>query len=238
MNPFKEVIRSAVRRAGFEIIPRWRLAQFSLDRHIEMLFKRLEVDFVIDVGANVGQFGEMLRRDIGYRGPILSFEPQHDVAQELRAKARTDANWQVMEMALGENPGQQELNVCASTTFSSFKDPDPKGRSAASQVVTRRDLVEIRRLDSFPVVKGARIYLKMDTQGFDTEVIKGATRLLDQVVAVQTEVAFIPLYKDVPDWQESVETFRRLGFVVSGFFSVSHDEAARLVTCDCLLVRE
>lgn len=238
MKPFKEIVRSAVRGAGFEIIPRWRLAQFSLDRHIRMLFKRLEVDFVIDVGANAGQFGEMLRRDVGYRGPILSFEPQHDVAQTLRAKARTDGNWRVMEVALGESDGRLELNVCASTTFSSFKDPDPKGKFVASQVVTGRDLVEIRRLDSFPVVKGARIYLKMDTQGFDLEVIKGATGLLDRVVAVQTEVAFIPLYKDVPDWQESVATFRRLGFAVSGFFSVSHDEAARLVTCDCLLVRE
>ena len=238
MNPLKEVVRSAVRGAGFELIPVWRLGQFSLDRHIRMLFKRLEVDFVIDVGAHSGQFGEMLRRDVGYRGPILSFEPQHDVVQALHAKARTDGNWQVMEMALGESPGRHELNVCASTTFSSFKDPDPKGRSAASQVVTRRDLVEIRRLDSFPVARGARIYLKMDTQGFDLEVIKGATGLLDGVVAVQTEVAFIPLYKDVPDWHESVATFRRLGFVVSGFFSVSHDDAARLVTCDCLLVRE
>jgi FkbM family methyltransferase len=238
MNPLKSIIRLAARRAGFELIPHWRLGQFAFDRHVRDLFHRLKVDFVLDVGANTGQFVEMLRRDIGYEGPVLSFEPQHDVAQVLRAKALKDGNWDVRQVALGAMPGQLTLNVCASTTYSSFKDPDPKGRSAASQVVTRRDLVEICRLDSFDDVKGSRIYLKMDTQGFDLEVVKGATGLLDRIVAVQTEVAFIPLYKDVPDWRESIETFRRLGFVVNGFFSVSHDQEDRLVTADCLLVRE
>lgn len=238
MNPIKALIRLAAHRAGFEIIPRWRVRQFALDQHMLGLFRRLKIDSVIDVGANAGQFGEMLRRDIRYEGPILSFEPQQDVARALHAKARKDRHWDVVEMALGAASGQLQLNICASTTYSSFKDPDPKGRSAASQIVTRRDLVEIRRLDSFTDVRGSRIYLKMDTQGFDLEVVKGATALLDRIVAVQTEVAFIPLYKDVPSWHESVETFRRLGFVVSGFFPVSHDDAGRLVTADCLLVRD
>ena len=238
MKALKTALRSAARRAGFELIPHWRLDQYPLDRHITVLFETFKIDYVIDVGANEGQFGEMLRRDVGYRGPILSFEPQHDVAETLRVKAAADGNWIVVQNALGQRAGRLEINVCASQTFTSFKSPDPSARTASSQAITRRESVEIRRLDSFEIPAHARVYLKIDTQGFDLEVIRGATGVLDRVLTVQTEVAFIPLYKDVPDWRESVDVLGELGFVVSGFYSVSHDEAGRLITGDCLLVRK
>ena len=238
MKALKSAILAAARRAGFELIPHWRLDQYPLDRHIKVLFHTFKIDYVIDAGANEGQFGEMLRRDVGYRGPILSFEPQQDVARALRLKAAADGNWKVVQNALGQQAGRLEINVCASRTFSSFKSPDPTARSAASQAITGRESVEIRRLDSFEIPEHARVFLKIDTQGFDLEVMKGATGVLNRVLAVQTEVAFIPLYKDVPDWRESVHVLGELGFVVSGFYSVSHDEAGRLITGDCLFVRK
>ena len=223
--------------AGFEFIPHWRLDQYPLDRHIKVLFRRFKIDYVIDAGANEGQFGQMLRRDVGYRGPILSFEPLQEVARALRVKAAADGNWQVVQNALGST-GRTARSEClrvADVLVFQVARSDRTVRSVSSDHQAR-----VCRDPAPRFIRGSRACSRLSENrhaGFDLEVIRGATGVLNRVLAVQTEVAFIPLYQDVPDWRESVDLLGELGFVVSGFYSVSHDEAGRLITGDCLLVR-
>src|ERR1700730_646638 len=79
--------------------------------HLRRLFEFLNIDCVFDVGANTGQYARMLRRSVGYRGPIISFEPNPEVAAILRENARRENNWFVEEVALGASVGRATFNL-------------------------------------------------------------------------------------------------------------------------------
>src|SRR5579863_3319899 len=80
------------------------------------------VDCVLDVGANSGQFGSELRV-IGYRGLIVSFEPDPDVFIQLQARAANDPRWICKNLALGAEQGALQLNRMARSEFNSFFKP-------------------------------------------------------------------------------------------------------------------
>ena len=69
------------------------------------------------------------------------------------------------------------------------------------------------------------------------EVLRGGPRTLERVVALQSEISFIPLYAGMPSWRESIERIEALGFAASGVFAVSRDASLRLVKADCVFVR-
>ena len=82
-----------------------------------------------------------------------------------------------------------------------------------------------------------RLFLKLDTQGYDLEVLRGATATLSRVVALQSEISFVPIYAGMPSWRESIQRIGELGFAVTGIFAVSRDASLRLVEADCVFVR-
>jgi FkbM family methyltransferase len=215
-----------------------------LFEHLAWLLARYRVDTVLDVGANAGQFGSELRR-AGYRGRILSFEPMTASHARLRAAAAGDAAWTTLACALGRTDGEAELNVTRHDVFASFRAPVTyaAARFGEATAVARRERVVVRRLDGVldevlgPAAR-ARCFLKMDTQGFDLEVFDGVGVWLDRVVALQSEVAVIPLYDGAPRLTESIARYEREGFEVTGLFPVSRDEATgRVIEFDCVMAR-
>src|SRR4051812_46399169 len=80
------------------------------DEHVAWVLRRLAINCVIDVGANRGQFGRMLRRR-GYTGRIVSFEPLAQVAEKLEKRAADDPDWWVMPYALGDASSETAIQV-------------------------------------------------------------------------------------------------------------------------------
>ncbi|HEX2790827.1 MAG TPA: FkbM family methyltransferase, partial [Steroidobacteraceae bacterium] len=83
-----------------------------------------DIDCILDVGANVGQYHDFLRDKVLYRGPIVSFEPIGRNIDRLRERARFDSAWHIEGYALGAAEGALPLNVMVSDQFSSFLEPD------------------------------------------------------------------------------------------------------------------
>jgi hypothetical protein len=73
--------------------------------HLRRFFDYFKIDCVFDVGANVGQYAKMVRSFADYNGPIVSFEPNPQIAAILREAAQRDGGWFVEEVALGASPG-------------------------------------------------------------------------------------------------------------------------------------
>src|SRR5579883_1423367 len=90
---FKAVVKRATRALGYEVISRKRAGGRQLAIHLEELFCRLEIDCIFDVGANRGQYRNFLRQELGYRGPIVSFEPIPENVEYLNQQARSDPLW-------------------------------------------------------------------------------------------------------------------------------------------------
>jgi len=81
-------------------------------------------------------------------------------------------------------------------------------------------------------------YLKLDTQGFDLEVLKGANEFLRTIRALQTEVAVQTIYKGMPNYEEMLPSLGKHGFSWSNSFPVSHDPALGLIEFDCIAINK
>src|SRR5687768_2156428 len=109
---------------GFRLIPEWRLGPLPHARDLAHLFQLLEVDTVLDVGANEGGYRHFLRAHAGYRGRIVSFEPVSTAYAALAHAAVADPAWRGEQVALGDRDGRFDINVCKRSTMSSFLQRD------------------------------------------------------------------------------------------------------------------
>jgi FkbM family methyltransferase len=208
-----------------------------------MLLDDLQIDCVLDVGANTGQYGRMLRR-LGYRGQIVSFEPVAATFGELTEAVAGDGRWSTVQVALGAEDGTADINVSRGSDMASLLDALPAEDAPLSEVreVVRVETITTRRLDSIwselPGSTGwSRVFLKLDTQGYDLEVLTGGVDTITSVVAVQSEVSVIPVYRGMPTWLESMERFAELGFEPTGMFPVTFAGRLRTIEFDCVMVR-
>ncbi|QDL36586.1 FkbM family methyltransferase [Rhodoferax sediminis] len=243
----KQYLKSALIRLArsreYELIPAWSFDRQPLARHLRAIFERYNVDCVFDVGGNLGQYHDLLREEVGFKGLVFSFEPVSKYIDILREKSESDQKWQIFDFALGSAEGSAPINVTKSPGLNSFLEPqkDVVQNFWPAGEVTGIEQVRIRVLDSiFEDLRREHSfhapYLKLDTQGFDLEVLRGSKQSLIEFRALQTEASIKPLYQGMPDYRDIIEHLAEAAFELSGMFPVSHDEALRLIEFDCLLI--
>jgi FkbM family methyltransferase len=239
----KQLVSGMAKRLGYTIVPTWQINDFHTVRHLACVFEWLDIDLVIDVGANAGQYRDMLRDRVGYTGRIVSFEPVPHLARALAQRSAGDANWTVENRALGAAAGTAEFNVMAETQFSSFYAPrhDDVGLFRNSNKVRERIPVEVSTLDAVlpPLLDNhasRRVYLKIDTQGFELEVFKGGVESLPRIAALQIEASVRPIYDGTPAYQDVIGFASEHGFVMSGMFP-NQDHFPLLIEFDCLMIQ-
>jgi FkbM family methyltransferase len=231
----KELVKKALKRAGFELIRR--------RPHLVDLLVAHRVDVVLDAGANTGQFGEYLRAG-GYRGRIVSFEPLPEAFEALERKAARDGAWTALNVGLGNAEKVEIINVSRSTVYSSILCPLPALTRFAGAAVenARQREITLHTLDSqFPLLVGAdeRAFLKIDTQGYEKQVIVGARSSLARIVGLQLELSLTPLYAGESSLPEMVSLLERSGYQMALFDPVTYDPAARvLLQIDCVFFKK
>lgn len=208
------VLRRLIRGLGYDLVKRGKARDIH-DQLVAALHLN-EVDAVIDVGANQGQYARRLRRH-GWKGPIVSFEPQADIHAQLLRQARRDPGWIVAPpMALGAVDGSALLECSAESDMSSLLPQNPTlQKISPSSQVTGSVEVALHRLDGLAQLRDgqfARMLLKIDVQGSEMEVLEGAHGILDRIVGVQLETALVPLYVGEHDFRAALERLDDLGF--------------------------
>jgi FkbM family methyltransferase len=240
LQAVKNRIRSLAERVGIEIR---RSSVYSSQRlRYQKLFSTLDVDLVIDVGANAGQFGQLCRL-AGYTGEIISFEAAGLAHAELEKTAVGDQRWSVAErMALGAANGEVEINIAANSYSSSLLQMlDSHLNAAPESKYVRTEKVQMKRLDDAIGSSAGvrRIFLKMDVQGYEAQVLCGASGLLPQTVAVQMEMSLIPLYQGETLIMGMCAEMARLGFTIWDFDPVFRNSTTgRLLEVDGIFVCE
>jgi FkbM family methyltransferase len=216
-------------------------AWFSYHAQLRSIIEKYDINCFLDVGANEGQFAKELRSL--YREKIVSFEPVTIAFEKLAAVAASDPKWQVYKLALGSQTITRTINVSDHTVFSSlFRANDYCVQHFGGQVLRKKEeVVSIQRLDEImdkivPDIENSRIFLKMDTQGYDTEVFRGLGKKLKHVIALQSEVSLISIYEGMPHWTDIIPIYEEAGYRVVGMFPVNRD-SDKIIECDCLLVR-
>ena len=198
---------------------------------------------MIDVGANTGQYGTELRTH-GYDGRIVSFEPASEAFAELDARRRQDPMWIAQQLALGSASGTATLNIAANEGKSSsfLRQKEFEFGTTATMRYVGTETVEVATLEEIGGrISDARdhVYLKIDVQGLELAVVEGAGAFLSRVLAIEVELALLPLYEAHPDWRAVCDRLEDLGYV---FYAVdpgySDWDSGRLVEMDGLFVRK
>jgi FkbM family methyltransferase len=168
------------------------------------MLEHLDVDLLIDGGANAGQYAAEVRRT-GFRGRILSFEPLSDPFVTLSAQARADSAWDCRREALSDCAGEALINVSANSWSSSLLPITPTSVAAApDSAYIGEEAITTVRLDDVlsQAAPYARTLLKLDVQGSELAALRGAEETLARVVAVEVELSLCPLYAGGPAWRE------------------------------------
>lgn len=207
-------IKRFIRSMGFDV--RRHVISSSQACRLAHIIKSHKIDLVFDIGANTGQFAMSLR-EIGYRGRIVSFEPLPIAHQSLSNIARRDVNWLVHDRcALGDSNGTTLINVAGNSASSSILEMLPLHVDAAPEsIVVNTEETPIYTLDSV-----ARQYMypanstlvKIDTQGFEWQVLDGASETLKYAKGVLIELSLVPLYKGQRLWRDMVTRMESEGF--------------------------
>ena len=172
-----KILNKIFNKCGFNIT---RLnVNSSNELRIIRLLNYYNIDFVLDVGANKGEYGKALR-ELNFKGEIISFEPIEEVYRQLKSVAESDQKWKVPNrIAIGDKNQDTIIHVSENIASSSINkilkthiDAEP-----TSQVI-REEKIEMRTLDSLIgeviPLELKNSFLKIDVQGFEWEVLVGA----------------------------------------------------------------
>lgn len=220
-----------------------RIHQYPEIQALRRFLAAFDIDCVFDVGANRGQYATMLRKDAGFRGTILSFEPNPDTFAELERRSASDERWHVFNMALSNFDGTAAFNIMASDQFSSLKLPSERQDAifVERNKVTRTVDMQCRRLDGLLPELGrvhgfVRPFLKMDTQGHDLAVCEGAAAALAQMCGVQTELGVRPIYEGGAGYRAMIDWLADHQFEPSAFFANNKGHFPLLVEMDGIFI--
>jgi len=185
---------------------------------LALTLKKFSVDLVLDVGANEGQFALELR-DFGFSGRIVSFEPLSTAHSTLSSVAKRDPLWEVYpRCAIGDKIDEVSMNISRNSVSSSILPMTDLHSSAAPEsVFLTEEKVNLITLDSISenyLNQAINPFLKIDTQGFEWQVLDGAPKLLPKLTGLVCELSLVPLYEGQRLWQDVFERLEKSGFML------------------------
>ena len=236
----KSQVQRIVRGLGYEIR---RYAPTSSERaQLMAVMSYHEVDLVFDIGANTGGFGRYLR-DLGYRGRMVSFEPMKAAYDELVCATANDRLWTAeTRSAIGAENGEVKIHISGNSESSSILEMlDAHSTAAPESSYLGSETVPLRTLDSLGakhISENTKLFLKIDTQGYEEQVLEGGKLSVSRASVLQIELSLVPLYLGQKLMPEMLLILSGLGFDLWGIAPVFADPTSgRMLQVDGIFCR-
>jgi FkbM family methyltransferase len=200
------------------------------------------VQVVVDVGAHEGGYAREVR-SAGFDGRIVSIEPDPQSLIALDDAASRDPRWDVIPAAAGDRTQHVTLRRYGMSTLNSLHDlQGAQGLTGFDEPPTATAEVSAGRLDDLlggtKVGDGsANVLLKIDVQGHELEVLRGAPRTLDRAVLVEIEIPFTPIYASQATARAILDVVDDLGFVPCGVAPLYVDSRTAVMAAADFLFR-
>lgn len=232
MKTINSSINGMLHKLGAQVM---RYPTGSVKRRISLI-NYFKINKILDVGANSGQFA-LEMKDIGYKGSIVSFEPLSVAYRELEKNSRYDDKWTAVHCALGDTDSEAVINVAGNLNSSSLLPMHQNHeKSSPTSKFIGKENIRIRKLDSIFAdyfEKDDRVYLKIDTQGFEKRVLDGAEQSLKYIMGIQIEMSLVPLYQDSLLFSEMKSLLENKGYELYSLENGFTDpESGRLLQVD------
>jgi FkbM family methyltransferase len=229
---FKGATKAVLRRFGFDLVrfpPHPPLALTLM-----WAVQSQQINLVLDVGGCRGAFCDLLRRTVGYRGRIVSFEPCTANFREMVAKMRRDSEWEGLKIGLSNVHSSAAMNTYGERGEFNSLLPLRAAHAHAYNVSLddqSAEQIELRTLDElWPKLTAdmptPHVFLKVDTQGHDAFVLAGASQSLRSVAVIQLEMPAIEVYDGMTQMSEMIATCQCYGFVPIAFHPVDNVPAS------------
>jgi FkbM family methyltransferase len=216
-----KIIRKLVRKIGFDIIP-LELNKVGEYPYYDMSkFISSQTPMLFDVGANYGQTIDDFR-EVFKNGIINSFEPSPITFDGLKKNTYNMKNVFIWNCGIGSSTKPMILNENTHRNMSSFLEMGDEGWG----IVNDKTTVSVTTIDEF--CKEHKIekidVLKIDTQGFELEVLKGArtSMLENRIGLLYFEVTFIDMYKGLPSFGELYDFAIDHGFELISIYPIKY----------------
>ena len=211
--PRRQSLISHARRAANRL--GWDITRYHFKSRFLAAVQQRGITCVLDIGANEGQYGELLRAG-GFSGTILSVEPLAEPYVELSRVAARDGQWTAVHAAIAAEPGEIVMNVSGNSVSSSalplaeeFISAEPSVQYVSTETVPATTVDElVHQYDIDP----AHTLLKLDVQGFEPIALDGATKTLPQFAAAQLELSLAPVYEGQQLIADLIQRMDRAGF--------------------------
>jgi FkbM family methyltransferase len=197
------------------------MAAVSGKKRLSVLLDLLRTErptHIVDVGSNPVNSPPYKLLAEGKHAVIVGFEPQAEAFAKLESQqSETEVH---LPYAIGDG-STGELNITKSSGFTSLLEADTDtldylGRFRRLTRVLDRVPLETRKLDDVQEIRDMDL-LKIDIQGGELAVFQYGKAKLSNAVAVITEVAFLPIYKDQPLLDDQMAELRAQGFMLHKF---------------------
>ena len=200
------------------------------------------INLVLDIGANTGQYAKGLRKH-GYQGKIVSFEPLSPAYQQLVVSASGDSLWETAHFALGGQEAKAIMHVAGNSASSSLLDVLPALLEAEPQITyVDEEIVPVKRLDSVfydYCAPSDRIFLKIDTQGYEQHVLDGSLDVLPHILGFELEMSLVPIYDGESLIEDLISFSRSHGFLpVWLIHGYKHPFTKHLLQVDGIFINE
>ena len=236
----KENLKKLLRAAGIKVskVQKGSVAGTDLATDLSLVVRK-NSPLCLDVGANQGQTIALF--NVVFNDPdIYAFEPSQKIFRQLDANY-SSARVQVYNLALGSSPGEKEFINYEDPCLSSFLRLEASPENRFRQTSVRgHETVVVDTIDRFVSREklGLIDLLKIDTQGYDFEVLKGASGALKNglIQNVLVELNFIPMYEGQGSSTEILEFLSMHGLRLVDFYE-KFREGRSLAWCTALFHR-
>ena len=185
----------------------------------------------------------LVNMQLGYSKKIISFEPLTNAFMELNTNSLKDDNWLANNYAIGNEDAKSVINIAGNSLSSSILNmlPSHIESEQLSKYIAQEE-IEVKKLDSVFnsfCKKDEKVMVKIDTQGFEKNVIDGATKSLMNIKIIQLEMSIVPLYENEMLFIEMINYLDNKGFQLFSLENVFSDPTTgQLLQVDGIFVNK
>ena len=211
----------------------------------EILLKQIiynKIDMIFDIGANTGQFGELMYK-LGYKGKMVSFEPLQSAYDILRKKCADTDGWEAAEKcAIGSEDGEIEMHISGNSISSSALDMlDEHTNAAPDSRYIGTEKSKVYKLDTVfdRYSKGSEnVMVKIDTQGYEEQVLNGSNDSINKIKGLYVETSLVKLYDGQVLFEDIYRRITGYGFQLFGIQpAFVNKETGRVLQVDATFFR-
>ncbi len=240
MRAVKRLLKPLFTSLGYDIR---KVSHRGLDaiNDIRTIYQHKTPPVVFDIGAHRGETAEIFSNSFPH-AHIHSFEPAPETFADLKRRTSCLKNVRTINAALGNFSGVSTLNVNKSTATNSLLRPGDVDDNAIADLMqpTGTSSVTVRTLDGYCAEAGIDFIdlLKMDVQGFEIQVLRGARQFLDglQISLIFCEVSFELLYEGQPLFEDVYSEVVKSGFRLVDLYGHVRAPVESIRWCDALFV--